>query len=349
MTQIGELVTPTGVLVLDAETMNTDREAWLAARRWREMPVPYSHAAGYRIGSSEVPSILDLAGVGTPVHVFRNKVHGVQEPVNERMQWGHIFEAPIAAEWCRRNRAAIDEIGLVARKDKPWRQSTIDRRVLECPTVPGLRNGCGLEVKNVGYSSSERWGHDLPDRILAQIADQLLVTGYEHMHYACNIGGNMLKQGVVYAAREAEILAYVDGRVDAFRAECLLTGTEPPWSELKASKLIELDKASHPIRVGEATVQEIGALMEYAEAAAQAGAAEKRQKKAKAELARIADGAEMVLFGDQPAWSYREGRSTKVDLEKLAERYPDAFNDPEIVVRGTTHTLVVDKAYRVKL
>jgi predicted phage-related endonuclease len=304
---------------------------------------------GYRIGSSEVPSILDLDGVGTPVHVWRDKVLGVREPVNERMQWGHIFEPAIAAEWQRRNRCVVDEIGLVAHADKPWHQSTIDRRVIECPTVEGLRNGCGLEVKNVGYSSAERWGRDLPDRILAQIIHQLYVTGYAHMHYACNIGGNMMRQGIVYADREQDLMSYIVGEVDRFRDDYLLTGTEPPWSDSKAAKLIELDKATHPIRAGEASVEDIGWVMEYAEAQAVESAAGKRKEKAKAQLARIANGVRLVLFGDQPAYSYRPGRRVSVDLERLAEKYPQAYADPEVVGETETQTLVIHRAYKVKI
>lgn len=361
MTAVGELVTPTGVLVMDAAAMAGDRDAWLAARRWRQ-PADVlgidadredgadlrGHPAGYRIGSSEVPSILDLDGVGTPVHVYREKVLGVREPVNERMQWGHLFEGVIAEEWQRRNRSAVDEIGLVAHAGKPWHQSTIDRRVRVCPIVDGLTDGCGLEVKNVGYSSAERWGRDLPDRILAQILHQLYVTGYAHMHYACNIGGNMMRQGVVHADREQELMSYIVAEVDRFRSDYLLTGTEPAWSDSKPGKLIELDKATHPIRAGEATVEDIGWLMEYAEAQAIESAAKKRKEKAKAQLARIADGVEMVLFSDRPAWSYREGTRTDVDLGALQEKHPDAYDDPEIVKTKTTYTLVVDKAYRVK-
>lgn len=361
MTQVGELITPTGVLVMTAEQMKADHEGWLAARRWRAPEGPAlqpEHVAvgvrgadprGYRIGSSEVPSILDLDGVGTPVHVWRDKVLGVREPVNERMEWGHLFEPAISQRWQQLNRTVVDEIGLVAHCLSPWHQSTIDRRVRECPTVKGLTDGCGLEVKNVGYSSAERWGRDLPDRILAQIAHQLYVTGYSHMHYACNIGGNMLKQGIVYADREQQLMDYIVGEVGAFRTSYLLTGVEPPWSDSKASKLIALDKATHPRRAGEATVEEIGWLMTYAEAQARESAARKAKEKAKAQLARIADGAEVVLFGDHEAWSYREGSRTDVDLDALKAKYPQAFDDPEIVKTKTTYTLVPAREYKVKI
>lgn len=355
MSKVGELVTPTGVLVMDAETMAAKHDEWLEARRWGRAGKEGSASRDprrYRIGSSDVPSILDLPGVGTPVEVWRNKVQGVQKKVIERMNWGHLFEPVIAQEWCRRNRTVIDEIGLVALKDRPWHQSTIDRRVRECPHPrrAGLRDGCGLEVKNVGYSSAERWGKDWPDRITAQLAHQRAVTGYDHIHVAANVGGNHMIQGVFgLKAEDQEIQDYVMDYVDRWRETYLLPEVEPPWSELKPDKMLEMDKASHPIRVGEATVQEIGLVMEYAQAQAEESAAGKRKKAAKVEMARVADGASLVLFGDNPAWSYREGQTRDVNLEKLAERYPDAFADEEVVIHKKTYTLVVDKAYRVKL
>jgi len=344
MTEVGDLITPTGVLVMSAEQMKNDHAGWLELRR-HDPGKPRS----YRIGSSEVPSILDLDGVDTPVHVFRNKVHGIKTEPNERMAWGHIFEPAIAQEWQRRNRTAVDEIGLVRHVDTPWHQSTIDRRVVECPLVPGLRNGCGLEVKNVGYSSAERWGRDLPDRILAQILHQRYVTGYDHMHYACNIGGNMMKQGVVWGNRETELERYIVAEVDRFRTEHLLTGIEPDWSDSKPSKMIELDKATHPTRVGEATIDDIGWVQTYAQASAEEGAARKRKEKAKVHLARMANGVEAVKFGDNLAFLYRPGTNTRADLDRLKEKYPDVYADPEIVKTKTTHTIQIAKDLRVKI
>lgn len=344
MTEVGELITPTGVLVMSAEQMNNDREGWLSARR-HDPNKPRS----YRIGSSEVPSILDLDGVDTPVHVYRNKVHGVKTPVNEAMQWGHIFEPAIAGEWQRRNRTAVDEIGLVRHVDTPWHQSTIDRRVLECPLGAERHPRCGLEVKNVGYSSSSRWGRDLPDRILAQIVHQIYVTGYDHMHYACNIGGNMMKQGVVYRDREQQLMDYIIGQVNIFRTKHLLAGVEPDWSDSKPAKMLALDKATHPTRVGEATIDDMGWVYEYAQASAEEGAAKKRKDKAKVHLAELANGVEAVQFSGELAYLYRPGSKLTANLDRLKEKYPDAYDDPEIVRESNYHTIQIAREYRVKI
>ncbi len=360
MTGVGELITPTGVLVMDAETMRMDREAWLAARRagaavpwcgpWS--PERYRRMA-MAIGSSEVPSILDLDGVDTPAHVYAAKVHGVRPEVNVQMRFGSRFEHVIADMWTEDNRSVTDEIGLVRHVDKPWRQSTIDRRVRECPVVKGLRDGCLLEIKNVGYNSAEKWKRNVPDRVLAQMLHQLYVTGYDHAHYACNLANNALLQGIVWAGRETELTAYVIGEVDAFRERHLIPGVEPEWNVMnKPDKMLALDRMLHPVRAGEIGINDIGEVMEYARLAREAADADAALKAAKARLVQLAEGAEVVLFGDQRAYQYGgEGAQqsrTKVDLDKLAERHPVAYADPEVVTQTVGPVLRLASAFKVK-
>ena len=340
MTAVGDLITPTGRLVLPP---NASRDDWLAARRWRDA-VP----GGFCIGSSEVPSILDLDGVDTPAHVYFSKRGEYQTPQNEAMIWGSLLEAPIASEWCRRNRAVIDEIGLVSRDGAPWHQCTIDRRVRECPVYRGTENECLLEIKSVGYQSATRWRDDLPDRIFAQILHQLYTTGFAHAHYACLIGGNTMKQGVIHADREQSVMDYIVKEVDAFRSHHLIPGVEPAWSVRKADKLLALDKALHPERIGEIGVDEVGDVLDYASASAEAGAAEKRRKAAAARLAQIADGRQVVTFAGERAFWYSESEDVRADLDVLAERYPEAYADPEVVTRKKKYTVYIDKAYKVR-
>lgn len=370
MTEIGELITPTGRLVLPHDRLGG--EEWLAARRWRPpsaedtggpdeflaLDANARRAYGYRIGSSDVPSILDLEGVDTPAHVYRAKVYDIRPEVNEAMLFGHINEPGIAAEWCRRNRAVIDEIGLVAKDGAPWHQSTIDRRVRECPVWRDrpadparyeANRECLLEVKNVDAHVAMRWHKDIPDRILAQILHQLYVTGYAHAHYACMIGGNRWRQGIVYADREQKLMDFVIGKVEAFRNGHLLTGVEPEWDvSEKPDKMIALDEATHPDRVGTLDIEGIGEVMAYAKAARIKADAETERKQCAARLRQLADGKEFVTFADQPAYRISETTTARVDLDKLKEKYPDAYADPEVVSETKSHTIYIDKAYKVK-
>lgn len=359
MVKIGELVTPTGRLVLGPGELKTEK--WLQARRWRwpadidpqlsfepwpKSGVDTEDPRGYRIGSSEVPSILDLPHVDTPAHVFRNKVYDIRAEPNEYMAWGSILEDPIALEWCRRNRVVIDEIGLVARDGAPWHQSTIDRRVRECPVFPDRKGECGLEVKLMEFASASRWHADLPDRIMAQVAHQLYVTGFHHMHYAAKVPGAM-RQGIVYREREEELIAFVVGEVDKFRERHLLTGIEPEWSEAKPDKMIDLDNATYGSdRAGitELDIEGIGAVQEYARYAAEESAAKKNKKAASARLRQLAAGAGVVTFAGERAYWYGQGHRTNTDYEKLKERWPQAYEE---CVSETTYPITyIDRAYK---
>lgn len=344
MTAAGDLITPTGRLVMPA---GAPRGEWLEARRWRGHTIG-PHSLGYCIGASDVPSILDLQYVDTPAHVYRDKVMGIERAPNAAMAWGNIFEAPIAAEWCRRNRAVIDEIGLVAHTDHPWLQATIDRRVRECPVYKDTPAGeCLLEVKHMDMASASRWHEEIPDRLMAQLLVQLYVTGYGHAHYAAKVPGDM-RQGIVYAEQEKDLTEYVVGEVMRFRREHLLTGVEPAWNiDDKALRMVELDKATHPGRIGELALDGVDAVHEYAAAAARESAAKKDKERAKATLLQQADGAEVVTFAGDLAYEFRPTRRTHVDLDALRERHPAAYADAEVVSQRTSHTLSIAKAYRV--
>lgn len=350
MTAVGELITPNGILVMTDEEMHGDHEAWLAARRWRGHTIG-PHSLGYCIGASDVPSILDLEEVDTPAHVYRSKVMNIQPEVTPPMMWGKRFEPVIAEEWCRSNRAVIDEIGLVAHREHLWAQATIDRRVRECPVFKDTPEGeCLLEVKHMDRVSPSRWHAGCPDRLNAQMRFQLWVTGYSHGHFACKVPGDM-KQNIIYADREPEITDYIVAEVQRFRTEHLIAGVEPAWNITdKPLRMIELAKASHPDRdgVAELDIDGIDAVYEYGEAAAASSAAKKRQDAAKAELMRLADGAAAVKFADELAYRFGPTAKTKVNLDVLSERYPEAYNDPDVVSEKTSYTIYLAAPYKAR-
>jgi predicted phage-related endonuclease len=337
---VGELVTPTGRLVLPP---GADRAQWLEYRKWRE-DVP----GGWCIGASEIPSILDLDGVDTPAHVYREKYGLARKRQTDQMRWGQIFEKPIADEWCLRNRAVIDEIGLVSHVDMPWLGTTIDRRVRECPTFPEIRDNCGLEVKHVDYVSPSRWRSGIPDRVMAQVIGELIVTGFDHVHIAAKIPGTMA-QAIVWREREQELIDYVLAEVTAFRDTYLIPGVEPAWdTSRKAAKLIELDELSHPERTGEIGIDQLDDVFAYAEAAAAESAARTRKQQALAALRQHADGHEVVTFSGDLA--YRFGAQTRrtVRLERLAEKYPDAYADPEVISETVSHPIYLGREYKIR-
>jgi putative phage-type endonuclease len=319
-------VAPTATRVLPADA---DRDTWLAARR-------------NGIGSSDVAAILGAADRNTAVHVYRDKRGQLVDNAGEAALWGTILEEPVAREWARRQRSVIQRVGLVAHVDEPWRMATLDRQVLECPMNRTVRTRCALEVKCRSAFKAHRWHADVPDDVLAQTVWQMAVTGYEHIHVAVLIGGNELKQTVV--SRDPKIEAYILGEVRRFRDEHLLPGVEPPWDLDKAAALIEMDSLMHPDRVGEIDLSEVGEVIEYAERSAIKSAAEKALKASSATLRRLAAGARTVTFAGELAYEYTPVTKSNCNLERLAERWPDAYAD--CVTEKTHHAIRLASEFR---
>jgi putative phage-type endonuclease len=321
-------VTPTAVRVLSADA---DRDTWLTARR-------------RGIGSSDVAAILGVADHSTAVHVYRDKRGQLVDDAGEAALWGTILEEPVAREWARRQRSVIQRVGLVAHAEHPWKMATLDRQVLECPMDRSVRTRCALEVKCRSAFKAHRWRSDVPDDVLAQAVWQMAVTGYDHIHVAVLIGGNEFKQTVV--RRDEQIEAFVLGEVQRFREEHLLAGVEPPWDLDKASALIAMDALMHPDRVGEIGIDEIGAVIEYAERSRAKGDAEKALKQSRAELTRLAEGRATVLFGDELAYEMAPVTRSTADLERLAERWPEAYAD--CVTDKTHYQIRLAPDFRIK-
>jgi putative phage-type endonuclease len=324
----GRRATPTAVRVLPHDA---DRDTWLAARR-------------HGIGSSDVAAILGVADRNTAVHVYRDKRGQLVDDAGEAALWGTILEEPVAREWARRQRSVIQRVGLVAHVDEPWRMATLDRQVLECPMDRSVRTRCALEVKCRSAFKAHRWRTDVPDDVLAQAVWQMAVTGYDHIHVAVLIGGNELKQTVVQ--RDEQLEAFVLGEVRRFRNEYLLPGVEPPWDLDRAAALIEMDALMHPDRVGEIGIDEIGAVIEYAELSRAKGDADKALKQARAELTRLAEGRRTVLFGGELAYELAPVTRSTPDLERLAERWPDAYAD--CVTDKTHYQVRLAPDFRIK-
>lgn len=318
--------TPTSKLVLPSDA---PREEWLRARKTR-------------IGASDVPKILGIYGSALQVWYDKLGILPDQEP-NDAMIFGTLFEEPIAQEWARRNRSVIRRVGLVEHIDEPFMACTLDRRVMECPLNRAKREQCGLEVKCRNAFGASDWGKSgIPDDVLAQVLHQIHVTGFDHMHVAVLIGGSDYRQRTVYASREAETLAYVVGETRKFWHEHIETHRRP-YPNGDGDDLIDLDNRIHPNRAG---VKDLS-LEEYADAQElrerygaehrTAVEADKRKKLIQAELITMLGGAEIAIANDEPLYSYEERASRpKVDLQRLAERHPDAY--AECVTATTCRT-----------
>lgn len=309
----GRRVTPTGRLILPADA---DRADWLARRR-------------EGIGSSDVPAILGLIEQKPPLKVYYDKIGRDVDDAGEAAYWGTVQEEPVARRWAMQNRSVIRRVGLVAHVDHPHWMTTLDRRVTECPLSEDEQAPCALEVKTRSAFKSAQWHAGAPDDVLAQMLWQIIVNGYEHMHYAVLIGGNEYHQGTVRADQYQDVMADITTAVDRFWTEHVQAQV-PPEPTGDGEALVKMFRRLHPTRSGSVDIvrhpDAIDALADYNRHQRAESAAKKAKGHAKARMVAALGDAQEALIGGERAYALEPTNAApKVDLELLAERWPDAY------------------------
>lgn len=314
--------TPTARLVLSADA---PRDEWLAKRR-------------NGIGASDVPAILGVSDYGTPRSVFHDKRGEAVDDAGEAAHWGTVLEEPVAREWARRNRSVVRRVGLVAHVDDPVMMCTLDRRVTECPLPGSRREQCALEVKCRSAFKANRWHATLPDDIAGQMLWQIAVTGYDHLHYAILVGGNDYRQGVVRRADHEPTIRHIVTACKRYWAEFVAAGVVPAADPERGEREAAMYKRMHPHRSGLVSADPTQ-VREAALAYAQHQRGESGEKRAKAaaqaEILRLMGNGTALLADGHVAAEVREvNRAPWVNLERLAERYPDAYRDCVVAKKG---------------
>jgi putative phage-type endonuclease len=325
-------VTPTGRLILPA---TADRADWLTARR-----------SG--IGSSDVPAILGLVDYTPPLKVYYDKTGHDIDDAGEAAYWGTVNEENVARRWAMQNRSVIRRIGLVAHVDHPHWMTTLDRRVTECPLAEDERVPCALEVKTRSAFKSAQWHAGAPDDVTAQVLWQIIVNGYEHMHYAVLIGGNEYHQGTVRADQYTDVMADITTAVDKFWFDHVQAEVPPPPTG-DGEALTRLFRRLHPTRSGAVDIDRqddaLDALLDYGTHQRAESAAKKAKAAAKARMIAALGSAQSALIGGERAYSLEPSNAApKVDFELMAERFPDAY--AACVAPNPTERIDIAKQYK---
>ncbi|MEV4438208.1 lambda-exonuclease family protein [Streptomyces sp. NPDC049577] len=328
----GRRVTPTGRLILPADT---DRERWLQARR-----------SG--IGSSDVPAILGLVEHTPPIKVYYDKLGHNVDDAGEAAYWGTVNEEPVARRWAMQNRSVIRRVGLVAHVDHPHWITTLDRRVTQCPLGSEEQAPCALEIKTRSAFKSAQWHAGAPDDVTAQVLWQIIVNGYAHMHYGVLIGGNEYHQGTIRADHYRDVMADITVAVDRFWYEHVQAQV-PPEPAGDGEALAKLFRRLHPTRSGMVAVDRhpdaLDALLDYSRHQRDEADARKAKASAKARLIAALGKAQTALIGGERAYSLEPTKAApKVDLELLAERWPDAYE--ACVTPNPTERLDIAKQFK---
>lgn len=309
-------VTPTGRLILPH---TAPRDVWLDARR-------------RGIGSSDLPAVMNLSGFKTPLHVYHDKRGALphDDEFSEAAHFGVLFEDPLARDWARRNRTVVESIGLIANESDPWQMCTLDRLCTECPLDRSVRSLCALEVKTRNAFVANLWRQGPPDDVLAQVLWQILVTGLDHIHVVCLIGGQDYRQYTVRREDHTKLVAYLNAEAGRLWFDHIVparppatTGQEPP------DALIDLYDRLHPDREGSIVVDRdldaVDAMTEYMEAAALESQGKRRKAAAKAKLLGALGGAQAAVRHDRPFFSIEQSFRKTPDLARLAEEFPEAY------------------------
>lgn len=338
MTETTTQTRPPFRLLLPASAGRTE---WLEARRTG-------------IGSANVADIMDV-GYGTPLGVYHDKRGDLplESDAGEEALWGTLHEETVAREWARRNRSTVRRVGLIARKDARWMMCTLDRRISECPLNREQRETCALEVKTRNAYVAKRWKREVPDDVLAQTLWQIAVTGYSHVHVAVLIGGNDYRQYVVTQAGNEDLITDIVTVCSQMWHDHILKG-RPPSATGDPDRLVELYGQLHPDRTGvidlanepDLSVEVTNDLLDYEENRLAESAAEKRKKAAKARLVKHLGDNDTVARSGNEVYTYllSAGRP-KVDLNVLAERWPDAY--AAVVTAAPSRRLNIAKAHRL--
>lgn len=231
---------------------DTDRDAWLAARR-----------AG--IGASEIAAVMGISPWESPFSLYWRKVNGWEVEETEVMRTGTLLE-PVIADWWAdacdpHENLVVLSAGLLAHPARPWQLATPDRLIyldectcdhaldpdILCYCAPELgRQLAVLECKWVAHSW-DGWGEPGTDQIPVHYRTQVLwqcdVVGVGEWHLAALGPGGFREYHGTIGNREKADLNLM--RVEARQFMHRLESGEAPDIDSHSATLTTL-KRLHP-------------------------------------------------------------------------------------------------------
>jgi len=159
------------------------------------------------VGASGAPTVLGLNPHKTVLHEWGEMTSKLPGAVpSEAMLLGHVMEPLLVDAYADRTGRCTNNPGSTAiqrNPEYPWLHATLDRKVIAWPTcgnwqpdgmIPFPADGNGvLECKLVGMRSVHAWKDGVPDYVMAQVQQQLLVTGYAWGSVVAMLGGSEIE------------------------------------------------------------------------------------------------------------------------------------------------------------
>lgn len=316
-----ELVTPTGVIVTDADPETPE---WFAARRGG-------------ITGTDLPKILGITKYGNALSVWLDKRGELDDSAGEAARWGQLLEDPVALEWAHRHRVMVAPVGVIRHVDEQWIRASLDRVVHRCPDDRNRpASSCGLEVKTRSAFKAADWRDGVPDDVLAQTTWGLVATGFDHMHVAALIGGQQLRS---FRVDRDEVLAgYLLEQARPVWA-AVEDGTPPSAAPDAEGVLLDLLDRLYQKREGDRELDpgETGEwLALYADGHELETRGKRLKTQAKTALVQLLDDGDTGLIHGAPAFTYKAPDPgftvTAADLRALQKDDPTEFS--ALVERG---------------
>ena len=310
-------VTPTGVLVA---RYDTPREEWLKLRR-------------EGIGGSDALAVLGLDPWKTRMEVYLDKTGDdrAEREQTDAMAWGNHVEGAIADWFTAKTGIKARRCGLMQHEDRPWQRVSVDRLTAD---------GGILEIKNTNYHRRGEWEDDegeiVADGAEAQGQHALAVTGYRHVWFAAQVGGQ--PPVIRRIERDETFIADLTAAEEEFWQ--LVEARTPPALEGRASAdlIARLYPEADDGATAELSAADVALLREYRKELASEGAAKGRKDEIKALITAAMGGAAVATHEGQVVarWANRsKTRVPKENITVLRERYPDVAAE-----------VITDKTYR---
>jgi putative phage-type endonuclease len=146
------------------------------------------------IGASEIGAVIGVDPRRSQLSLFLEKTGAIQPDdlsEVEAIKWGHLLEPVIANEFSRMTgrkvrRASSRRYTVLRSKEHPWATASLDFW-----TSDGT-DEWPLEIKNVNAYLGEDWLNGTPEYYVAQLTQQMIVTGTVRGTSCCLLGGNRL-------------------------------------------------------------------------------------------------------------------------------------------------------------
>lgn len=270
-----------------------------------------------RIGASDVGAIVGVSHFATPLQVWHRLATGERVPESVAMRMGHMLEPVVSALWTEESGDAMiegsDRDFLVTNDDYRFASVSPDRYFRDVGGTTYI-----VECKSTSLRIAEE---SLPKSWYCQLQYQLAITEMPYGAIAWLSNGREF--GAVTYERNDEFCDWLLKKVEAFWRS-LQSGEAPEATPDDADFVFK--KLGVPGTTTTASPETIAAITRYRELRDAVRDAE-TEMDSLAKSIKLAMGSSECLVADGntlATWRPRNGSRT-IDVKKLREIYPDAF------------------------